>query len=186
MKIYTEERKHVLCETGVAVASYRVLYPRIEGKEKISAFYAEMAESLLAFFRGQAEARREAFRLLDRRSRKGFPPLFMNMLFSVTHEDENIISIVREYVLCEGKTPLAYRKSGEIWGAESELLLPARLFFPHSLWKKAEKNEFYYDGGAVLVENLFPESRGDGRRAKLSDYIIETRVKTGQEEKTAR
>jgi hypothetical protein len=94
----------------------------------------------------------------------------------VTHADEEMVSIVREYVLCEGKTPLAYRKSGEIWGLESELLLPARIFFPHKLWKKAEKNEFYFDGGAVLVENLFPESPGDGKRARLSDYVRETRI----------
>ena len=186
MKLYTEEKKYTLCEGGLALAACRVLYPRIEGKEKISAFYEEMAEGLLAFFRGRAEARAEAFRNLDRRSRKGFSPLRMNMFFTVTHEDGEIISIVREYVLCEGKAPLAYRKSGEIWGTESELLLPARMFFPRKLQKKAEKNEFYFDGGAVLVENLFPESRGDGRRAKLSDYITETRVPAGQEQKTAR
>ncbi len=176
MNIYTEEKKHALCTYGLAIASCRVLYPVIEGKEKISAFYAEMAENLLSFFREKAEAHERAFLLLGRRDRRNFPPIRMNMFFSVTHADEEIISIVREYVLCEGKTPLAYRKSGEIWGTESELLLPARMFFPHKMWKNAEKNEFYYDGGAVMVENLFPESRGDGRRAKLSDYITETRA----------
>ena len=40
----------------------------------------------------------------------------------------------------------------------------------------AEKNEFYYDGGAVLVENLFPGGAGEGKKARLSDYIRETRV----------
>lgn len=176
MNIYTEEKKQALCACGLALASFRVLYPRAEGKEKISAFYAEMAENLLSFFREKAEAHEKAFSLLSRRERRNFQPLKMNMFFSVTHADEEMVSIVREYVLCEGKTPLAYRKSGEIWGLESELLLPARIFFPHKLWKKAEKNEFYFDGGAVLVENLFPESPGDGKRARLSDYVRETRI----------
>ena len=176
MKIYTEEKKHALCACGVSLASCRVLYPRAEGKEKISAFYEEMSENLVAFFREKAEAQKETFSALDRRERRNFAPLRMNAFFSVTYEDGDILSIVREYVLCAGKTPLAYRRSGEIWGEESELLLPARLFFPHKLWKKAEKNEFYYDGGAVIVENLFPESRDGGKRARLSDYIIETRA----------
>jgi hypothetical protein len=56
------------------------------------------------------------------------------------------------------------------------------MFFPRKLRKKAEANEFYFDGGSVLVENLFPESRGDGRRTRLCDYIRETRV---QKQKTA-
>jgi hypothetical protein len=176
VKIYTEEKKHALCAYGLALASCRVLYPRIEGKEKISAFYEEMAENLLLFFKEKAEAHEKSFALLDRRDRRFFPNLRMNMFFSITHEDEEMISIVREYVLCEGKAPIAYRRSGEIWGAESELLLPARRFFPHKLWKKAEKNEFYYDGGAVLVENLFPESTREGKKARLSDYIRETKV----------
>lgn len=176
MNIYTEEKKHALCTYGFALASFRVLYPVIEGKEKICAFYEEMAENLLSFFREKAEAHEKAFSLLGRRERRNFPPIRMNMFFSVTHADEEIISIVREYVLCEGKAPLAYRKSGEIWGTESELLMPARMFFPHKLCKKAEENEFYFDGGAVLVENLFPESLGGGARTRLCDYIRETRV----------
>jgi hypothetical protein len=176
VKIYTEEKKHALCAYGLALASCRVLYPRIEGKEKISAFYEEMAENLLSFFKEKAEAHEKSFALLDRRDRRFFPNLRMNMFFSVTHADGEIISIVREYVLCEGKTPLAYRKSGEIWGTESELLLPARMFFPRKLRKKAEANEFYFDGGAVLVENLFPESTREGKKARLSDYIRETKV----------
>ena len=180
MNIYTEEKKHALCAYGLAVASFRVLYPVIEGKEKISAFYAEIAENLLSFFREKAEAHEKAFSLLGRRERRNFSPLRMNMFFSVTHADEKIISIVREYVLCEGKTPLAYRKSGEIWGTESELLLPARMFFPHKLCKKAEANEFYYEGGAILVENLFPESAGEGARIRLCDYIRETRAPSEQ------
>ena len=176
MNIRTEEKKHTLCACGVAVATCRVLYPQVDGKEKISAFYAEMAENLFAFFREKAEMHEKAFMLLGRRERRGFPSLRMNMLFSVTHADGQIISIVREYVLCEGKSVLVYRKSGEIWGTESELLLPASHFFPRKLRKKAEKNEFYWSGGAVLVENLFPESRESGRRARLSDYVTETRV----------
>jgi hypothetical protein len=177
VKIYTEEKKHALCAYGLALASCRVLYPRIEGKEKISAFYEEMAENLLLFFKEKAEAHEKSFALLDRRDRRFFPNLRMNMFFSVTHADGEIISIVREYMLCEGKTPLAYRKSGEVWDIESELLLPPRAFFPHKLWKSAEKEEFYFDGEAVLIENRFPEAvSGDGRRTKLSNYIIETRV----------
>jgi hypothetical protein len=176
VKTHTEEKKYSVCECGFELAACRLLYPRLEGKEKISAFYEEMAESLLLFFREASEARCEEFKKLGRRERKSFPMLRMNMFFSITHEDEEMISIVREYVLCEGKAPIAYRRSGEIWGAESELLLPARRFFPHKLWKKAEKNEFYYDGGAVLVENLFPESTREGKKARLSDYIRETKV----------
>jgi hypothetical protein len=177
MKIYTEEKNQTVCACGAALASCRLLYPRIDGKEKISAFYAEIAENLAAFFREKAEEREKKLAANRRRTAKNFPPLRMNMFFSVTYADESIISIVREYVLCEGKTTLCYRKSGEVWSAESELLLPARNFFPRKLWKKAEKNEFYFDGTAVLVENTFPESRGDGRRPRLSDYIIETRAK---------
>ena len=176
MNIYTEEKKHVLCTYGLAVASCRVLYPRVEGKEKISAFYGEMAENLLSFFCEKAEAHEKAFSLLGRRDRRNFPPLRMNMFFSVTHADAEIISIVREYVLCEGKTPLVYKKAGEVWGTESELLLPASKFFPRKLRKKAEANEFYWNEGAVLLENLFPESRGDGARTRLCDYIRETRI----------
>ena len=181
MQIYTEEKKHTACARGACSASARVLYPRIEGKERISAFYAEMAENLLSFFREKAEERAEALRPLPRSAKRTSPPpLCMNMFFSVTYVDEKIISIVREYLLCEGKTFLAYRKSGEIWCAEKEILLPARKFFPHELWKTAEKNEFYFDGGAVLVENLFPESRGGGRRTRLSDYVKETRIETNK------
>ena len=176
MKLYTEEKKQTICIGGVAVAACRLLYPRIEGKEKINEFYKQITENLVLFFCEKAEAHRKSFARLERRERKSFPQLRMNTFFALTHADEKIISLTREYVLCEGKTLLAYRKSGEIWGAESELLLPAQMFFPRKLRKKAEANEFYFDGGAVLVENLFPESRGDGRRIRLADYIIETRV----------
>ena len=176
MNIRTEEKKHTLCACGVAVATCRVLYPQVDGKEKISAFYAEMAENLFAFFREKAEMHEKAFMLLGRRERRGFPSLRMNMLFSVTHADGQIISIVREYVLCEGKRVLCYRKSGEIWCAEREILLPAKQFFPHKMWKTAEKNEFYFDSGAVLIENLFPTAvGGDGKRTRLCDYVRETR-----------
>lgn len=177
MQIYTEEKKEAFCARGVLHASFRMLYPRAEGKEKISAFYREMAENLSVFFREKAEARAEEAAALPRREKRGLPPLCMNTFFSVAYSDEKIISIVREYVLSEGKTFLAYRKSGEIWCAEKEILLPAKKFFPHKLWKKAESNEFYFDGDAVIIENLFPESRGGGRRVRLSDYIIETRSK---------
>ena len=177
MQIFTEEKKHALCVLGATCAACRVLYPRIEGKEKFSAFYEEMAESLLCFFREKAELYGKNFEALPRRERRFFSPLRMNMFFSVTYEDENIISIVREYVLCEGKALLAYRKSGEVWGAESELLLPPRSFFPRKVQKSAEKAEFYFDGEAVLLENLFPEAAGGGRRTKLSEYIRETRFK---------
>jgi hypothetical protein len=177
MQIYTEEKKEAFCAHGVLRASFRVLYPRAEGKEKINAFYSEIAENLAVFFREKSRARAEEAASLPRREKMGLPPLCMNMFFSVAYCDEKIISIVREYVLSEGKTFLAYRKSGEIWCAEKEILLPAKKFFPHKLWKKAEKNEFYFDGEAVIIENLFPESRGGGRRVRLSDYIIETRAK---------
>jgi hypothetical protein len=177
MQIFTEEKKHAVCVQGVACAACRVLYPRMEGKENITAFYEEMAENLLAFFRERAEIYGNAFSALPRRERRNFAPLRMNMFFSVTYMDEKIVSLVREYVLYEGKTLIAYRKSGEVWDIESELLLPARAFFPHKLWKSAEKEEFYFDGEAVLIENRFPEAvSGDGRRTKLSNYIIETRV----------
>ncbi|MBQ9745463.1 MAG: hypothetical protein IJW21_01405 [Clostridia bacterium] len=177
MQIHTEEKKHALSVLGVCVAACRVLYPAFEGKEKINAFYGEMAENLLAFFRKKAEAHGANFEALPRREKRGFPQLRMNMFFSVTYAESGIISLTREYVLCEGKTLLTYRKSGEIWSAEHELLLPPRAFFPHKLWKTAEKNEFYFDGEAVLVENRFPEAVGDGRHTRLSDYIKETRIK---------
>jgi len=177
MQIYTEEKKHAVCVQGATCAACRLLYPRIPEKEKLNAFYAEMAKNLLCFFREKAEFCKKSFEALPRREKRFFSPLRMNMFFTVTYMDEEIISIVREYVLCEGKTLLAYRKSGEIWGTESELLLPARMFFPHKLWKTAEKQEFYFDGKAVLLENLFPEALASaGRRIKLSDYIKETRL----------
>ena len=178
MQIHTEEKKHSLCVQGVTCAACRLLYPAFEGKENINAFYAELAENLLTFFREKAQIYGESFSALPRREKRNFAPLRMNMFFSVTFANEKIISFSRENVLCEGKKLLAYRKSGEIWSTESELLLPAREFFPHKLWKTAERNEFYFDGEAVIVENLFPErAYGEGRRTRLSDYIKETRVK---------
>lgn len=178
MQIFTEEKNHALCVQGVSAAACRVLYPRVEGKERISAFYEKTAENLILFFREKAAFYAADFAALERRERRNFAPLRMNMFFSVTFANEKIISFSRENVLCEGKKLLAYRKSGEIWSTESELLLPAREFFPHKLWKTAERNEFYFDGEAVIVENLFPErAYGEGRRTRLSDYIKETRVK---------
>jgi hypothetical protein len=176
MQIRTEEKKHALCVLGTECAACRVLYPVLEGKEKISAFYAEMCENLLSFFRGEAQKKAEAFKALPRREKRGFASLRMNMFFTVTYTDEKIISISREYALREGSHLLCYRKSGEIWCAECEILLPAQQFFPHKMWKIAEKNEFYFDGEAVLVENFFPEAvSGDGKRARLCDYVRETR-----------
>ncbi|MBQ8448489.1 MAG: hypothetical protein IJX27_06120 [Clostridia bacterium] len=178
MQIYTEEKKGAVCVQGVSCAACRLLYPRIEGKEQISAFYEQTAENLLAFFREKAEAYSKSFKELDRREKRSFAPLRMNMLFNISYADENVISIVREYVLCEGKAILTYRKFGEIWSVESELLLPAKHFFPHKLWKTAEKEEFYFDGEAVLLENTFPHAAArEGRRIRLSDYIKETRFK---------
>ena len=176
MQITTEEKKHALCVLGVSCAACRVLYPVFEGKEKINSFYAELAENLLDFFRAKAEKKAEEYKSLPRREKRNFAPLRMNMFFNVTHADEEIISLTREYVLCEGKRVLCYRKSGEIWCAEREILLPAKRFFPHKMWKTAEKNEFYFDSGAVLIENLFPTAvGGDGKRTRLCDYVHETR-----------
>lgn len=176
MQITTQEKKHALCVLGVSCAACRILYPLFEGKEKINAFYAELAANLAEFFGREAEAKGEEYKALTRREKRNFLPLRMNMFFTVTHADEKIISLAREYVLCEGKRVLCYRKSGEIWCAEREILLPAKQFFPHKMWKTAEKNEFYFDGTAVLVENFFPEAAGgDGRRTRLCDYVRETR-----------
>ncbi len=180
MQIQTEEKKHTVCVYGVSCAACRVLYPVFEGKEKINAFYAELAENLLEFFSGEAAAKAEEYTALPRRERRNFLPLRMNMFFRVTHVGEKIISLVREYALCEGAQVLCYRKAGEIWCAEREILLPAREFFPKKVHKTAERNEFYFDGEAVLVENFFPQAvGGDGRRTRLSDYVRETRFERG-------
>ena len=180
MQIRTEEKKYAVCVLGTACAACRVLYPVFEGKEKINAFYAEMSENLLAFFREEAQKKAEAFKALPRREKRGFAPLRMNMFFTVTYADEKIISLSREYALFEGARLICYRKSGEIWCAEREILLPAKQFFPHKMWKSAEKNEFYFDGEAVLVENLFPRAESCGRRTRLCDYVRETRFGKGK------
>ncbi len=175
MQIQTEEKKHAVCVRGTSCAACRVLYPAFEGKEKINAFYAELAENLLEFFGGEAAAKAEEYTALPRRERRNFAPLRMNMFFRVTNADEEIISLTREYVLCEGTRTLCYRKAGEIWCAKREILLPARAFFPKKVHKTAEKNEFYYDGEAVMVENFFPQVVGGGKRVRLCDYVRETR-----------
>ncbi len=181
MQIQTEEKKHSVCAGGASCAACRVLYPVFEGKEKINAFYAELAGNLLEFFKNAAAAKSAEYAALPRREKRRFQPLRMNMFFCVTHADGEIISLSREYVLCEGGRTLCYRKSGEIWCAQREILLPAHKFFPKKASKTAEKNEFYLCGGnAVLVENFFPEAvGGDGRRVRLADYVRETRFEKG-------
>ena len=60
MKLYTEEKKQTICIGGVAVAACRLLYPRIEGKEKINEFYKQITENLVLFFCEKAEAHRKS------------------------------------------------------------------------------------------------------------------------------
>ena len=176
MQIHSKEKKHAICVHSADCAVCRIIYPCLEEKEKINAFYEKLCENLLEFFKAEANAQKEEYGLLPRRTRRSFPTFCMNMFFTVSYADNTMASIVREYVLRKGSSLLCYRRSCEIWDIENELLIPAKFFFKGKNARLAEKNEFYFDGSPILVENFFPTAiSSNGRRIKLSDYVRETR-----------
>lgn len=176
MQIHAKEKKHALCVHGADFAVLRIIYPCFSENEKINAFYEKLCENLLEFFRSDANALKEEYELLPRRPRRYTPALCMNMFYTISYADDTIVSIVREYVLKNESKLLCYRRSCEIWDLKEEVLLPAKKFFKGRAARLAEKNEFYFDGSPVLVENFFPTAiSSNGRRLKLSDYVRETR-----------
>lgn len=176
MNMTVEEKKYTVSSRGNAVARAYFLYPRFEGMEKINEFYARIAENLRAFFEETAEKYREQYESMDRTERRAFEPLCVRLFSSAEYADEKIFSVSMEYVMYEGKNVLFYRKFCQVWQREGELLLPAKKLFSRRARKKAEKNEFYFDGErAVIVENLFPEISAEaGRRPRLCDYVRES------------
>ena len=178
MQIKTEEKKYALSVLGASCAACRILYPSILEKKKISDFYEALSENLMDFFKSEAEVHKEKYEKLPRKRGRVMEQLRMNLFFTVTFNDEKILSITREYVICLGKKLLNYRKDCEVWNLKEEILIHPKELFPRKARKTAENNEFFFDGDAVLVENLFPQTVGtDGRRIRLSDYVRETRFK---------
>lgn len=177
MNIVMEEKKYGVSAHSNAIARAYFLYPRIDGAQRISDFYADMAEKLYSFFEKAASSFCAEYEALPARGRKSFAPFCVRLFSFVSFADEGMASIVQEYVVSEGSRILLYRKLCQVWDTERELLLPARRFFSRKDAKKAEKNEFYIDGAhAVIAENRFPNAEnGDGRRIRLCDYIRETK-----------
>ncbi|MBO5024290.1 MAG: hypothetical protein J6D11_08295 [Clostridia bacterium] len=177
MNIVMEEKKYSVSSYGNAVARAYFLYPRFPAAQRISDFYAEMAEELHTFFEKAAGAYLAEYENMARGERKNFEPLCIRLFSSAAFAEEEIASIVQEYAVSSGKELLFYRKFCQVWDTERELLLPPRRFLSRRDAKKAEKNEFYINGEhAVIVENLFPQAQTEaGRRIRLCDYTRETK-----------
>ena len=176
MNMTIEEKKYSVSSRGNIVARAYFLCPRFAGTEKITAFYETLAENLRSFFEETAEKYRAEYEGMDRAARRAFEPICVRLFSSVEYADEALVSVTQEYVVSAGKTVMFYRKFCQVWQRESEILLPAKRLFPRCAVRKAERNEFYFDGErAVIVENLFPETSGEtGRRARLCNYVRET------------
>ena len=181
MQTESREKGRSVCVLGACIAVCRIVYPVMEECTAISDFYEEMSENLLSFFLSEAEARKEEFSHLSRNARKLFPPLRLSHCFAVTFCGDGIISITREYAVSEGKSLLLYRKFGEVWDTELQILVSPQKLFRGKHLRLAKKNEFYLcEDYAVIAENLFPEiAQSHGRRLRLSDHVRETRVEKG-------
>ncbi len=176
MNLMMEEKKYAVYSRGNVVARAYFLFPRFAAAEKINGFYSDMAEGLRLFFEKNADLRRAEYEEMDRVSRRTFEPLCVRLFSSVEYADEKVLSVAQEYVVYRGKTVVFYRKLCQVWQTEREVLLPAKRLFPRRAARKAEKNEFYFDGEhAVIVENLFGTSEFQTvSRARLCDLVRKT------------
>jgi hypothetical protein len=176
MLILTEEKKRTMCALGTAYAAYRIRYPAFEGKEKLNAFYASLAENLIEFFVREAENVRNEHASLPRREKMNFSPLLADFFFAVAYDEGDTLSIICELIVRRGKNIIQYYRSAQAWDTCAEILIHPKKLFLGKAARLASANEFYFDGEAVVIENLFPRAEGaTPRRKTLADYVRITR-----------
>ena len=120
--------RHVI--DGVEVMRYRISLPEFTGLERISQFYREISERVVAFCEGELKAYAEGeYGKADAKTRKfRYPAIAYRLDGSVTYEGEAVIFVRIEATLKRhGDTALMRRAyDAHAWSPTDECLIPSR------------------------------------------------------------
>lgn len=169
-----EEKKYTLFSHGTLILKAGVLYPSFEGKEKINDFYSALAGNIYDFAVEKSKEHMEKFENTERRARRDFSCISIRFFSSVIFDGGKIISVSSDFVLCEGKRLLFYKKLCQVWDAEREILLPIGSFLPFFKRRDFKKDGFLFDGRDIIrVKNIFSSANGREHTSSsdISDYV---------------
>lgn len=166
MNMTIEEKRYNAFARGNIIAKACFFVPCFTQNEDISAFYREEEEKLCACFEKSKERYIESYEKMERSERRGFEPICIRLFSSAVYAERPFLSVMQEYAVSRGKNILSYRRMCQFWHTEKGLLLPASAFLPKRQAKRAEKNEFYFDGeNIIVIENIFPQKEENGGSA---------------------
>lgn len=169
-----EEKKYTLLSHGTLILKANALYPSFENKEKINDFYSALAGNIYDFAVEKSKEHMEKFENTERRARRDFSYISIRFFSSVFFANEKIISVDSDFIFCEGKNLVFYKKLCQVWDAEREILLPIGSFLPFFKGRDFKKDEFLFDGKDIIrVKNIFSSVKDSEHKSSsdISDYV---------------